>query len=725
MRASEPHREFAQTRAENACCGFDKAGAGDSYKLITNYGDRLDVQLNSVSEPVGTVDVALGHAARLLERDPRLAVEQADEILKAVPGHPYARLILGTAHRHAGQTRAALGVLEPLAREQPKSPAVHIELAIALSEAGRTTEAISAVRRALQLKPTSVDGWRVLAEQLDLMGDVDGADNARAAQIKASTTDPRLLEPAAALVANDLPVAEALLRTHLKAYPTDVAALRMLAEVAGRLKRYPDAQALLERCLELAPSFDAARHNYAVVLNREGKAAAALPHVEQLLAKEPRNPGYRNLKAAILANAGDYGEAIEVYAAVLEDFPQQPKIWMSYGHSLKTQRRQAESIAAYRRAISLEPTLGEAYWSLANLKTFHFENADVAAMRDALVPENLSDDDRLHFEFALGKALEDEGEYAESFRHYAQGNEIRKKLFPYSLDDTSKFVRRTKTVFTPEFFAARGGAGAEAPDPIFIIGLPRAGSTLIEQILSSHSQVEGTMELPDIPRMAAEIFRREASTNTQGFAQAVAAFTPEELRALGDRYLAETRSQRKTDRPFFVDKMPNNFLFAGLIHLMLPNAKIIDARRHPLGCCFSGFKQHFARGQSFTYGLEDIGRYYRDYVELMAHFDAVLPGRVHRIFYEAMIDDTDTEVRRLLEYCGLPFEDGCLKFYENDRAVRTASSEQVRQPIFREGVDHWRHFEPWLGPLKEALNDVLESYPDVPAFPALIDLSDH
>lgn len=675
--------------------------------------------MNSASQPIGTLDVALGHAARLLEKDPRLAVEQADEILKAVPGHPYARLILGTAHRHAGQTSTALSVLEPLAREQPNSPPVHIELAVALGEAGRATEAIAALRRALQLKPNSVDAWRVLAEQLDLIGDADGADAARAAHIKAATKDPRLMGAAAALVANDLPVAEALLRGHLKAYPTDVAALRMLAEVAGRLKRYPEAQILLERCLELSPSFDAARHNYAVVLNREGKAADALPHVEKLLAKEPRNPGYRNLKAAILANAGDYGEASKAYEAVLKEYPQQPKIWSSYGHSLKTQRRQTESIAAYRRAIALEPTLGEAYWSLANLKTFRFERGDVVAMRDALGRNDLSDDDRLHFEFALGKALEDAGEYGESFSHYARGNAIRKKLFPYSLDDNSKFVSRAKAVFTSEFFASRAGSGAEAPDPIFIVGLPRAGSTLVEQILSSHSRVEGTMELPDIPRIAAEIFRREA--HPQGFAHAVAAFTPLELRALGERYLADTRGQRKTDRPFFIDKMPNNFLFAGLIHLMLPNAKIIDARRHPLGCCFSGFKQHFARGQSFTYGLEDIGRYYRDYVEWMAHFDAALPGRVHRVFYEAMVDDTETEVRRLLDYCGLPFEDRCLRFYENDRAVRTASSEQVRQPIFREGVDHWKHFEPWLEPLKEALGGVLDRYPAVPPFSSSID----
>ena len=573
----------------------------------------------------------------------------------------------------------------------------------------------------MQLKPTSADAWRVLAEQLDLIGDAQGADGARAAQIKASTKDPRLMQAAAALVANDLAVAEALLRAHLKSHPTDVPALRMLAEVAGRLKRYPDAQVLLERCLELSPSFDGARHNYAVVLNREGKAADALPHIEQLLAKEPRNPGYRNLKAAILANAGDYGEASKVYEAVLKDYPQQSRIWSSYGHSLKTQRRKPESVAAYRRAIALEPTLGEAYWSLANLKTFRFANEDVVAMRGALAQSKLSDDDRLHFEFALGKALEDAGEFEEAFGHYVRGNSIRKKLVPYSLDDNSKFVRRAKSVFTAEFFAARAGSGAQARDPIFVVGLPRAGSTLIEQILSSHSQVEGTMELPDVPRIAAEIFRRESSTNTQGFAHAVAAFSPGELRALGDRYLDDTRSQRRAGKPFFIDKMPNNFMFTGLIHLMLPNAKIIDARRHPMGCCFSAFKQHFARGQSFTYGLEDIGRYYRDYVDLMAHVDAVLPGRVHRVFYERMVDDTEAEVRRLLDYCDLPFEDGCLKFYENERAVRTASSEQVRQPIFREGVDHWKHFEPWLSPLKEALGEVFVHYPAVPKFSPSVD----
>ncbi len=592
----------------------------------------------------------------------------------------------------------------------------HLELAIALGEAGRATDAVSALRRALQLKPDSVDAWRLLADQLDVIGDSDGADRARAAHIKAATKDPRLTEAAAALVDNNLPVAEVRLRAHIQAYPTDVAALRMLAEVAGRLRRYLDAQTLLERCLELAPSFDAARHNYAVVLNRQGNAAAALPQVETLLAKEPRNPGYLNLKAAVLANLGNYSESIEVYESVLKDFPRQPKIWMSYGHSLKTARRQDASVAAYRRAIAMQPTLGEAYWSLANLKTFRFAESDVVAIRRALERDDLSDDDRLHFEFSLGKALEDAAAYQESFAHYAQGNAIRSKLHPYSSQENARFVQLSKGQFTADFFAARAAAGSPDTAPIFVVGLPRSGSTLIEQILASHSLVEGTMELPDIPQIARDLAGRGERNSEDRFFDSVAALSTEELRGLGERYLEGTRVHRKAKAPFFVDKMPNNCLYIGLIQLILPNAKIIDARRHPLGCCFSGFKQHFARGQNFAYDLDDIGRYYRDYVELTAHFDNVLPGRVHRVFYESMIEDTETQIRRLLDYCGLPFEAGCLRFYENDRAVRTASSEQVRQPIFREGMDHWRHYEAWLDPLRAALGPVLECYPTVPEF---------
>jgi predicted Zn-dependent protease len=674
----------------------------------------LDVQLNSASELVGTVDVALAHAARLLERDAALAAEQASEILKLVPAHPRARLILGAAHRISGRTELALAVLEPLAREQPRSAHTHLELAMARSAAGRGGEAVQSLRCATRLKPDSADAWRLLADELDQAGDSNGADQARARYLKAATQDPRLMEAAAALVDNELPTAEARLRGHLERHPTDIAALRMLAEVAARLRRYADAQALLERCLDLAPSFDAARHNYAVVLNRQGKAAASLPQVQALLAKEPRNPGYLNLKAAVLANLGEYHESIEVYEAVLKDYPQQPKIWMSYGHSLKTARRQDESVAAYRRAIAMQPTLGEAYWSLANLKTFRFSGADILALQRALEREDLSDDDRLHFEFALGKALEDGAAYGESFAHYSTANAIRRKLHPYSADEDARFVQRSKSRFTADFFASRAGAGSADPAPIFIVGMPRSGSTLIEQILSSHSMVEGTMELPDIPQIARELAVRQQSAGDAPFFDALSALTAEQLRGFGAQYLASTAIQRKTQAPFFIDKMPNNCLYVGLIQLVLPNAKIIDARRHPLGCCFSVFKQNFARGQDFSYDLGDTGRYYRNYVELMAHVDAVLPGRVHRVHYESMVQNTEAEVRRLLDYCGLPFEEKCLRFYENERAVRTASSEQVRQPIFRDGMDHWKHYEPWLGPLKQALGPVLECYPSVP-----------
>jgi tetratricopeptide (TPR) repeat protein len=662
----------------------------------------------------GSVEVALQHAARLLPVRPELAAEQAAEILKAAPDHPMALLLLALARRACGDLPGALAGLEELGRRQPNSAQVQYELGITHSSLGHGDAAIASLRRAVALKADLPDAWRALADHLAATGDTEGADAAYAHHIKAATRDPRLLAPAAALVENRIPEAEALLRAHLRAQPTDVAALRMLGEVAARLRRWGDAQLLLERCLELAPNFDAARHNLATVLNRQGRPAAALPHVEQLLAKEPRNPGHRNLKAAVLANLGEYAESARIYAGVLEDFPQQPKVWMSYGHSLKTTGRTREAIDAYRGAIAREPRLGEAWWSLANLKTFVFSPPEVAALRTALAREDLSEDDRLHFEFSLGKALEDEGRYEESFTHYAAGNAQRRRSLRYRAAENTDFVRRSRGLFTREFFEARRGSGVNARDPIFILGLPRAGSTLIEQILASHSRVEGTMELPDVPQIARELAER-GGAGPEGFFRALAALDRTELTTLGERYLEGTRALRKTAAPFFIDKMPNNCLYVGLIHLMLPNASIIDARRHPLACCFSCFKQHFARGQGFAYALEDLGLYYRDYVALLHHFDAALPGKVHRVLYEDMVGDTEAQVRALLAHCGLGFEESCLRFYDNERAVRTASSEQVRQPIFTTGLEQWRHYEPWLAPLKGALGEVLTAYPEVPA----------
>ena len=676
----------------------------------------MSPESNQAEEPVGTLAVALAHAQKLLVSDPALAADQATEILKAVPGHPVAQLLLGVARRRGGDLPAALAVLEPLANAQPGWFAVYYELGLTLGSARRGDEAVAALRRAVELKPDLNDAWRALGDHLSAIGDTIGADAAYAQHLKHSTRDPRLLEAAAALVENRIAPAEALLRSHLKQYPTDIAAIRMLAEVAARLGRYGDAETLLVRCLELAPGFTAARHNHAAILNRQGKSGEALKEIERALTQEPDNPRYRHLRAGILGRLGEFDQAIETYEGLLTEYPKQPKAWMSYGHALKSAGRREDSIAAYRRSIELLSGFGESWWSLANLKTFRFEPGDLATMRAQLARTDLTNEDRYHFDFAIGKALEDSGSWAGAFSHYEQGNRLRRSLIQYDADENTAYVRRSKALFSKQFFTERGPFGADSLAPIFIVGLPRSGSTLLEQILSSHPSVEGTMELPDVISMARVLGEKRNRSQESRYPDVLATLGAAEFRDLGERYVEQTRIQRKTDAPHFIDKMPNNFAHVGLIHLMLPHARIIDARRHPLGCCFSAFKQHFARGQHFTYDLAELGRYYRDYIELMAHYDAALPGRVHRVIYERIIDDTETEIRRLLEYCGLPFEEGCLRFYENERAVRTASSEQVRQPIYREAVDHWRHFEPWLGPLKEALGPVLATYPAVPVF---------
>jgi tetratricopeptide (TPR) repeat protein len=670
----------------------------------------------STAGPVGSLSVALAHANRLLAGKPVLAAEQAAEILQAIPGQPVAMLILAVAKRRAGDAETARAQLLGLTRAHPEWASAHYELGLTFSVLGNASGALNALRRAVAIDPGMSHAWRALGDVLTLGGDTDEADAAYAEQIKTSVTNPILMEAAAALVDNRLAVAERMLKDYLMHAPTDVAAIRMLAEVAARIGRYGDSETLLRRCLELAPSFDAARHNYALVLHRQGKAAEALAQIDWLLGVDARDPGYRNLKAAVLSHVGDYAGTLSLYAGVLAEYPNQPKVWMSYGHALKTAGRTDEGIEAYRRSIAQLPSLGEAYWSLANLKTYRFDDAEIAAMRNQLTAEDLGEDDRLHFHFALGKALEDHGDHAASFAHYAEGNRIRHRQLGYQSAETHERVSRAMAVFTPELLERRSPDGCPAADPIFIVGLPRSGSTLIEQILSSHSAVEGTMELPDLGAIARDLGdkwrRRERAT----YPESLAELPPERLAELGALYLSRTRIQRKTDKPLFIDKTPQNFLHVGLIRLILPNAKIIDARRHPMAACFSVFKQHFARGQPFAYDLDGLGQYYRDYVALMAHFDRVAPGTIHRVIYEAMVDDTEVETRRLLDYCGLPFEDGCLQFYKNARAVRTASSEQVRRPIFREGLDQWRRYEPWLEPLKASLGDVLDRYPDAPAF---------
>ena len=504
---------------------------------------------------------------------------------------------------------------------------------------------------------------------------------------------------------NRLDVAERLLKPHLKEDPFDAAAIRMLAELAARIGRWRDAENLLRRAVELAPGWAAARANLAVVLGRMGRPAEALELLDEVFSLEPDDLGHWNLKAATLGRLGEFDEGIAVYEEVLKRAPAQSRVWVSYGHMLKTIGRLADGIAAYRRAIALQATMGEAWWSLANLKTVRFDEDDFIAMRRALESSTLSDSDRFHLDFALGKALHDAGRADEAFDHFAKGNALRRKRAPYDASRIAETVDQCIQAFTVEAFRERPG-GCSAADPIFIVGMPRAGSTLIEQILSSHSLVEGTSELADIPALARKL---------GPYPDAILQASADERRSLGEEYLKRAAVQRRKNKPFFIDKLPNNWLFVPFIHLVLPNAKVIDARRHPLGCCFSNFRQHFAKGQDFTYDLGDLGRYYADYVRLMAHVDALLPRRVHRVIYERIVEDTEAEIRRLLAYCCLDFEPQVLEFYKTDRAVRTPSSEQVRRPIYRDATEEWRAYDRHLDPLKHALGTVLDAYPDVPA----------
>jgi tetratricopeptide (TPR) repeat protein len=577
--------------------------------------------------------------------------------------------------------------------------------------------ALAQAQAIIEAVPTSAAAHRLAAQALRALNRVSEAQAASLAAVGATIHDEAMVDAALALTDNRLPDAEAALRQRLREDATDVAAIRMLAEVAGRIGRYGDAEKLLNRALELAPGFGAARANLATVYYKQNRYAEAAETLDAVLGEDPDNPAHANLKAAALGRIGGYDEAIALYEQLTRRFPDHAKLWMSYGHMLKTVGRQDDSIAAYRHALAIDPGLGELWWSLANLKTIRFGADDRTAMEAALAAIDTRDagrdDDRLHLHFALGKAYDDAGEAEPAFRHYAAGNAIRAAQLGYDAADTSAIVDAAIATCTADFFAARADMGDPAPDPIFILGMPRAGSTLIEQILASHSAIEGTMELPDIPALALGL-GRETQGEGRHWVAALADAPPERLAEMGAAFLRRTAVQRKTGKPFYIDKLPNNWRYVPLIRLILPRAKIIDARRHPLDCCWSNFRQHYAKGQAFSYDLADMGAYYRDYVRLMAHIDAVQPGCVHRVIHEALLDDPEAEVRAMLGYLGLPFEDACMAFHANARAVRTASSEQVRRPINRDGVDQWRPYDGWLAPLKAALGPVLGAYPAPP-----------
>lgn len=518
-----------------------------------------------------------------------------------------------------------------------------------------------------------------------------------------------VLGAAELLAQGRLAEAEALCRDILKRDPLDVSAMCLLADIGLRMGALSDVEKLLGRCLELAPDYHLARGHLAHFLFKRHRFDEALTELDRIDAAGAGSIALLLLRAQLYVRVGRTEEALALYREAERGGLQSASLQMSLGHTLKTLGQQAEAIAAYREAIRLDPTAGEAYWSLANLKTYRFSPDEIAAMRGVASDENVGREEFLHTCFSLGKALEDAGEYHEAFLHYRRGNAVRRRTVRYDADAHRRDMHALIEFFTPERVSSLANSGCEAPDPIFIVGLPRAGSTLIEQILASHSMVDGTQELPDLISIARRLAGKSSPDDQSHYPQVLAEMSHDKLRALGEEYLERTRVHR-SGAPYFIDKMPNNFAHVGLLHAILPNATVIDARRNPMDCCFSGYKQLFAKGQNFTYSLRDIGAYYRDYVELMRHWEAVMPGKVIRVFNEDMIADPEAEIRQLLESVGLPFEQACLDFHKTDRAVRTASSEQVRQPINAKGLDRWRNFEPDLDMLKESLGPALVGY---------------
>ena len=659
----------------------------------------------------GDLQTALKNAADLLDHDPRLAEEQAQEILRVYPDTAAASRILASAYRMQKMPQKGLDTLAPLAAAHANSPEFLHELAQCQGAVGQGDDAIKNLRKAIAIDPKYAPVWDSLGHQLTVAGDEKGSREAFQQHFQLSTPHPELAEAFRLLHDGKQGKAETIVRNLLKKHPTEVTAIKVLSDIGVKVGQLKDACNLLERCLELAPNYHAARHSYAVVLMRRQMPEAAIEEADRLLAQDPDNPNFLTLKASILNRIGNQSEALEIYETVLKNYPNQARAQMSYGHTLHAVGQLDESIEAYKKCIDLSPEVGEAYWSLANLKTFRFSDEDIDNMRRQVTSEGGDADDQSHLAFSLGKALEDRKEFDEAFKFYKRGNAIRKISHRHNQKVNVLDSLRQVRALPRGFFEQRKGWGCPAPDPIFIVGLPRAGSTLLEQILASHSQVEGTAELMDIIAISRKLGDKNRENPAGKYPEILAELTQEQVRELGESYLETTRIQRTTDAPFFIDKMPNNFLHAGLIHLILPNSKIIDARRHPMGGCFSGFKQLFARGQTFTYSLEDIGKYYRDYVRVMDHWDDVLPGRVHRVQYEEMVSDTEAQIRALLEYCGLEFEEQCLRFYETERSIRTPSAEQVRKPIYKEGMEQWRNFEDYLDPLKDALGpDVRQRY---------------
>jgi tetratricopeptide (TPR) repeat protein len=643
-------------------------------------------------------------------RQPAAALRTAETLLLTVPENRDVLYLRAVAQRLLGDIPAALDSLAALERLYPRFSGLYQERGhchVALKQA---PEAIDAFLRAVNINPALPASWRLLESLYRMGGQTQHAEQA-AEHVATLGQLPSEVVIATALFSDgEIAPAEQLIRAYLRQHGDHIEAMRLLARIGLERDVLDDAQLLLERVLELAPDYHLARFEYAQLLAKRHLFLQARTECARLLGADRDNRNYRTLYALTLVGLGLHEEALERYRELLVGSLQPAELHLSIAHSLKTLGATEAAVVEYRAAAGARSGYGEAYWSLANLKTYRFTDEEIGRMRAAEAAPASATVDRYHLCFALGKALEDQGEFAQSFEYYSTGNELKRAASGYDPEQLEAGACLQRQVCTRELFARHPGSGSAAADPIFIVGLPRSGSTLIEQILSSHSAVEGTQELADLPRMVNGLQGREGPQGHALYPSILERMTAEDCRRLGEQYLRDTRPYRVTGRPRFIDKMPNNFRHIGLIHLILPNATIIDVRREPMACCFSNFKQLFAQGQTFTYGLEDIARYYRNYVELMRHWDEVLPGRVLRVHYEDVVDDLEGSVQRLLQHCGLELEPACVAFHRTARSVRTPSSEQVRQPIYRDGLEQWRHYERWLEPLRAALGDAVDRY---------------
>jgi tetratricopeptide (TPR) repeat protein len=636
------------------------------------------------------------------------ALPAAQALRREVPENRDVLYMIAVCQRYLARLPQALATLELLEKSHPRFSRLYQERGHCWIAARNPGAAAEAYMAAVAINVALPASWKALEVLFRSAGKNVDAGNAAAHVQKLASLPPAVVAATGLKADGEIHAAEQLIRAHLKSHPDDVEGMRLLAQIGVELDVLDDAEFLLESALVFAPDYQLARSEYVDVLLKRHKNQKALEEAAKLCASDPDNRNHRTLYATACVSLGRYEEALRLYRELLVEAPRAAGIHLSIAHALKTLGKQQAAIDSYRAAAAAEPSFGDAYWSLANLKTYRFEDEEIEQMRrqEALPTTKL--EDRYHLCFALGKALEDRAQYAQSYIYYERGNALKSSEARFDLSAIERNAHRQAAVCTESFFRARRGFGCRRPDPIFIVGLPRAGSTLLEQILASHSKVEGTMELADIPRLAHTLQGRNPSEVNPRYPDVLAQLSAEECARLGEKYLADTGIYRGT-KPFFIDKMPNNFRHIGLIHLILPNARIIDARREPMACCFSNFKQLFASGQEFTYGIDDIARYYRMYVALMDHWNAALPGKILKVQHEAVVDDLEGSVRRILDFCGLDFEAACLEFHRTERSVRTASSEQVRRPIFKEGLEQWRHFEPWLEPLKAALGPLGQS----------------